>query len=62
MLYGAQLGEMSKEIRGIGGELMQRFQKVYNEIKELLGPSKNPSPLEYLPYSYRTLWLHSWGL
>jgi hypothetical protein len=45
MLYGAQLGEMSKEIRGIGGELMQRFQKVYNEIKELLGPSKNPSPL-----------------
>ena len=38
MLYGAQLGEMSKEFKGIGGELMQRFQKAYNEIKELLVP------------------------
>ena len=52
MLYGSKYGQISKEnkLKG-GGELILRFIKVINEIKDLLN-GHQPDPLKHLSYNY----------
>jgi len=62
MLYGSKYGQISKEnkLKG-GGELMLRFIKVINDIKDLLNGHQS-DPLKHLSYDYETLWSFSWGI
>jgi hypothetical protein len=61
ILYGSKYGNISKEIKLKGGELMTRFIMVINEIKDLLKGHQS-EPLKHLSYDYETLWLFSWGI